>query len=73
MFKVSTFDPESKLVIDIESKTQGLIWRGDYRSKYVEEITNKAGNYKKFGVFVKMIMAALKREQPDEVTIDLLT
>ena len=52
---------------------QGLIWRGEYKQKYVEEITNKAGNFKKFTVFVKMLQAALKREQSDEVVIDLLT
>ena len=39
----------------------------------MEEITNKAGNFKKFTVFIKMLAAALKREQNDEVVIDLLT
>ena len=52
---------------------QGLIWRGEYKQKYVEEITNKAGSFKKFSVFMKMIVAALKREQSEEVIIDLLT
>ena len=52
---------------------QGLIWRGDFKQKYIEEITNKAGNFKKFNVFVKMIQAAMKQEQSDEVIIDLLT
>lgn len=51
----------------------GLIWRGDFKQKYIEEITNKAGNFKKFNVFVKMLMAAMKRDQPDEVIVDLLT
>ena len=73
MFKISNFDPERTIIIDVESKMQGLIWRGEYKQKYVEEITNKAGNFKKFTVFVKMLQAALKREQSDEVVIDLLT
>ena len=73
VYKLSAFDPESNLVIDVESKLQGLIWRGEYKQRYVEEITNKAGNFKKFSVFVKMLIAALKRQQADEVIIDLLT
>ena len=73
MYRVSTFDPQCRIILDVESKTQGLIWRGDYKQKYIEEITNKAGNFKKFGIFIKMLLAALKKDQPDEVIIDLLT
>lgn len=39
----------------------------------MEEITNKAGNFKKFSVFIKMLIAALKREREEEVSVDLLT
>ena len=73
VYRVSSFDPECRIIIDVESKLQGLIWRGEYKQKYIEEITNKAGNFKKFSVFMKMVLAALKREQSDEVIIDLLT
>ena len=73
VYRVSSFDPECRIIIDVESKLQGVIWRGEYRQKYIEEITNKAGNFKKFSVFIKMLVAALKREQSDEVIIDLLT
>ena len=73
VFKLSSFDSQSNLVIDVESKMQGLIWRGDFKQNYIEEITNKAGSYKKFPVFVKMLIAAIKRDSPDEVVIDLLT
>lgn len=38
----------------------------------IEEITHKTGNYKKFGVFVKMLLTALARDS-DSVFIDLLT
>lgn len=38
----------------------------------IEEITQKTGNYKKFGVFVKMLLTALARDS-DSVFIDLLT
>ena len=39
----------------------GDLWRGDFQAKYVEEITNKTGNFKKFAVFVKMMLGALKQ------------
>lgn len=38
----------------------------------VEEITRKTGNFKRFPVFLKMLVAAVNRES-DSVFIDLLT
>ena len=38
----------------------------------IEEITQKAGNFKKFPVFVRMLCSALSRES-DSVFVDLLT
>lgn len=36
------------------------------------EITSKTGNFKSYGVFVKMLMSALRRTS-DSVCVDLLT
>jgi coiled-coil domain-containing protein 61 len=36
------------------------MWRGDFSVKYIEEITNKTGSFKKFSVFVKMLLSTLK-------------
>ena len=33
-------------------------WYGEFTSQYIEEITHKAGNFKKCPVFVKMLSAA---------------
>lgn len=38
----------------------------------MEEITSKTGNFKKFPVFVKMLISAVK-QQSDSVFVDLLT
>jgi coiled-coil domain-containing protein 61 len=38
----------------------------------IEDITSKTGNFKKFPVFVKMLVSAVK-QQSDSVFIDLLT
>ena len=63
-----------RLIIDIENKSTGDLWRGDFQAKYVEEITNKAGLYKKFNVFVKMmaITAQRKSESMERFTTENL-
>ena len=38
----------------------------------VEEITTKTGNYKKFAIFVRMLLSALQ-QRSDSVFVDLLT
>ena len=43
-----------------------------FSSRYIEEITRKTGNYKKFSVFVQMLLQSLDG-QSDSVFIDLLT
>ena len=64
---VSQFDPMSnRLVLDVEEKYSGELWRGDFTAKFVEELTNKTGTFKKFNVFVKMLMGALKNQSVDQ-------
>ena len=59
--QVSSFDMSSnKLIIDLEEKVTGDLWRGDYQVKFVEEITKKTGVFKKFPVFVKMLLSAFR-------------
>lgn len=70
---MGTFEVSYKMVIDCEDKFTGDIWRGDYQQKYIEEITNKAKNPKQFPIFIKMLMAGIKREATDEIVLDLLT
>lgn len=61
-----------RLFIEVEEKLTGSIWRGDFQSKYIEDITQKAGNPKKFSIFLKMLNSAFKCET-EQVYIDLLT
>ena len=71
--QMTTFDPTNvKLFVEIEDKMTGDLWRGDFQSKYIEEITQKTGSYKKFNIFVKMLLSALKGET-QQVYIDILT
>ena len=55
-------------------KEDGERWHGEFSASYIEEVTQKTGNFKKFSVFVKMLTTSLKRDQKSEtVFADLLT
>eukprot|EP00879_Flechtneria_rotunda_P015934 GHRR01016664.1.p1 GENE.GHRR01016664.1~~GHRR01016664.1.p1 ORF type:complete len:521 (+),score=205.06 GHRR01016664.1:133-1695(+) len=60
------------LVVDLEDKDTFDRWRGEFGAKYVEDITSKTGNFKKFAVFVRMLQSAVTH-QSDSVFVDLLT
>ncbi|TYZ60876.1 hypothetical protein PybrP1_001448 [[Pythium] brassicae (nom. inval.)] len=47
-------------------------WAGSFPSAYVEELTRKTGNFKRFPVFVDMLLSAVERRS-DAVFVDLLT
>ena len=71
---MTTFDSSNqRLFIEVEEKLSGELWRGDFQSKYIEEITTKTGAPKKFVVFVRMLVTAMKSNEGDPVFIDLLT
>ena len=42
---VSSFNGDM-LSIEVEQKQEGLRWRGDFTSRYIEDITTKTGNFK---------------------------
>jgi len=60
------------LKLNLEQVDESLYWKAEYEGKYIEEITNKAGSYKSFQVFIKMLMSALSKES-ESVVIDLLS
>ncbi|GAX84244.1 hypothetical protein CEUSTIGMA_g11667.t1 [Chlamydomonas eustigma] len=60
------------LSIDVEQLSDASRWRGDFTSRYIEDITTKTGNFKKFPVFCKMLLSAFKQAS-DSVFVDLLT
>eukprot|EP01038_Epipyxis_sp_PR26KG_P007211 gene7211-9841_t len=58
--------------LEIENSTSNERWSGEFTSQYIEEITQKAGNFKKFPVFVKMLISAFSKDN-ERVFIDLLS
>ncbi|KXZ44868.1 VFL3 protein [Gonium pectorale] len=71
LLTVSTIEGET-LCLEVEQKSDCSRWRGDFTSRYIEDITAKTGNFKKFPVFVKMLLSALKQAS-ESVFVDLLT
>lgn len=63
---------EHILTLEIEQKTTGDIWKNSFAASYIEEITEKTGNFKKFPVFIKMLITAIFKKS-DSVYLDLLT
>ena len=70
-----------KLAVEIEEDVHGdendtdnspRRWKGRFSAKYVEDITLKTGNFKRFDVFVEMLSSSFAHES-DSVFIDLLT
>ncbi|GAB9472052.1 hypothetical protein Gpo141_00009244 [Globisporangium polare] len=47
-------------------------WTGNFPSAYIEELTRKTGNFKRFPIFVNMLLSAIS-QRSDAVFIDLLT
>eukprot|EP00949_MAST-11_sp_MAST-11-sp1_P002170 g2170.t1 len=60
------------LAVDIEQEDAPSRWHGEFSSKYIEEITQKTGNFKRFAIFTKMLRSALEHES-ESVFVDLLT
>ena len=59
--------------VEAELLDSGERWRGDFSSRYIEDITTKTGNFKKYSVFVKMLFSSLSEKENSSVFLDLLT
>ena len=60
------------LVIDIEHDESERRWHAEFQASYIEDLTKKTGNFKKFDVFVRMLSKALEKPN-NNVFADLLT
>lgn len=62
----------SNIEIKVTEKKTLEEWRGSYDASYVETLTQKTGNYKRFDTFISMLKSGLL-ETSNCVTLDLLT
>ena len=69
------------LLLEAEQRSNGHRWFGEFSAQYIEEMSLKTGNFKKFNLFVRMLKLALDppaaaaaADTPaQKVFIDLLT
>ncbi|CAD8169395.1 unnamed protein product [Paramecium pentaurelia] len=60
------------LMIDVESKQSWDSCIANFQALYIEEISSKTGNYKKYPTLIKMLQSAI-RNQTETFYIDILT
>ena len=59
-YRLSISFSSDVLSITAEEKLTGVLWKASLSSAYIEELTRKTGNQKRFGVFVRMLVAAME-------------
>jgi hypothetical protein len=62
---------ENSLDIILERIDDIKYWKGNFESKYIEEMSSKAGSHKSFPIFIKMLFTGFSK-QSDGVKIDLI-
>ncbi|XP_046401844.1 centrosomal protein CCDC61-like [Ischnura elegans] len=62
----------SSLELSVVDKHTGEEWSSQYDSKFIENLTLKTGNYKRFDIFLRMLKSGLLRTS-ECVSLDLLT
>jgi hypothetical protein len=58
--------------VNAEERTTGQCYYGEFGEGYIEDITRKAQNFKRFRVFVNMLMSGLEGTS-SSVIVDILT
>jgi coiled-coil domain-containing protein 61 len=48
-----------ELTVLAEEAESGVQWKGTFQQGFIEEVTRKTGNFKRFAVFLRMITAAI--------------
>ncbi|KAJ4436640.1 hypothetical protein ANN_16771 [Periplaneta americana] len=62
----------NSLELSITDKYTAEDWQCSYDASYIETLTHKTGNYKKFDIFVTMLKSGLLKTS-ECITLDLLT
>ncbi|PAA81143.1 hypothetical protein BOX15_Mlig008763g1 [Macrostomum lignano] len=61
---VSVSASPDALTAEVESA--GRLWAGEFEAAYLEELTRKTGSYKRFEVFVGMLLSAVGEQQQQQ-------
>jgi coiled-coil domain-containing protein 61 len=47
----------------VEDRFDVKMWRGDFTSKYIEEITKKTGKERSYSVFLQMLIGTIQSQK----------
>jgi len=50
---------EERVTIIVEDRFDVKMWRGDFTSKYIEDITKKTGKERTYSVFMQMVIGSI--------------
>ena len=71
-YSITLHSQADRLYITAEEAESGEVWKGDFSSRFIEDLTGKTGNAKKFSVFEKMLIKGLEGGN-GSVVADLLS
>lgn len=54
---------EERLTLLVEDRFDIHTWRGDFTSKYLEEITRKTGKERSYSTFLQMLIGTIRNER----------
>ncbi|KAL5263720.1 hypothetical protein ACHWQZ_G008931 [Mnemiopsis leidyi] len=65
------YDPIN-VSIETQNLRTGDLWRGEFSSVFIENVTRKTGSFKEYSVFLEMLSDAIA-DETDHVYVELLT
>jgi coiled-coil domain-containing protein 61 len=71
-YSISIVANSASISVTVYKQSAFKIWKGNFSSQFIEELTTKTGNFKKFQVFVKMLASGLEKTS-QSIIIDILT
>lgn len=67
-----TNDESNSVSIEAQNLRTGDLWRAEFTSSYIENVTRKTGSFKEYSVFLEMLSDAVA-DKTDHVYVELLT
>ena len=54
---------DERLTVLVEDRFDTKMWRGDFTSKYIEEITKKTGKERTYSTFLQMLIGTIQSQK----------
>lgn len=71
-YSITTVSTNSELQISVSCISEQKIWKNSFQHKFIETLTDRTGNFKRYQIFCKMLQRALEQGSAS-VFIDILS